>query len=207
MHALDQLYLRRALTLARAQAGRTAPNPAVGCVLVRNGQVLGEGATGLGGRPHAEEIALSQARDALGATAYVTLEPCARRSIAAPSCAARLIAAGVARVVAPLADPHPNASGDGFAALRAASVQVEIGLEAEAATALLAGFLHKVRTGLPLAEISDGPNGYDACLELEPGEDLGAALRRLAQAGMTRVYAAPDTAAARAIDPSRSDAC
>lgn len=206
MHALDSLYMRRALTLARAQLGRTAPNPAVGCVLVRDGRVLGEGATGVGGRPHAEEFALAAAGEAAGATAYVTLEPCARRSQGELSCTDRLRAAGVSRVCVALEDPHPNASGAGLAALRAAGVAVEIGLEQAAAAAVAAGFVHKVRTGLPLAEISDDPTGYDAALELLAGETLEAALARLGHAGLTRVYAAPGTVAARAIAASCSDA-
>ncbi|MDB5492824.1 MAG: ribD, partial [Phenylobacterium sp.] len=83
----DQTYMRRAIALARAKLGRTAENPAVGCVIVRDGEIIGEGATGDGGRPHAEEVALDQAGpSARGATAYVTLEPCGARSSGAASC-------------------------------------------------------------------------------------------------------------------------
>lgn len=134
--------MQRALDLAAAQAGRTAPNPSVGCVIVADGAVIGEAATADGGRPHAEEQALAQAGAlARGAIAYVTLEPCAQRSSGAPSCTDLLIQAGIARVVIATRDPHPNAAGAGIARLRAAGVVVEEGdLEAEA-RALNAGFI------------------------------------------------------------------
>jgi len=211
---LDRLYMRRALTLARMQLGRTAPNPAVGCVIVLDGKVVGEGATGDGGRPHAEEIALAEvgaeagaeARVCAGATVYVSLEPCARRSHGGLSCAQRLIEAGAARVLAACEDPHPHAAGAGLEALRRAGVQVEVGLEQEAAAALIAGFAHRLRTGRPLAAIDTDPHGYDGQLALEPGETLDAALQRLGAAGLNRVYAVPDSAAGLAIAASRSDA-
>ncbi|RYF88516.1 MAG: riboflavin biosynthesis protein RibD, partial [Caulobacteraceae bacterium] len=101
----DETHMRRAIALAEAQLGRTAPNPAVGCVIVRDDLVVGEGATGDGGRPHAEELALSQAGNkAKGATAYVTLEPCGERSGGGASCSSLLIAHGVSRVVVASAD-------------------------------------------------------------------------------------------------------
>jgi pyrimidine deaminase RibD-like protein len=126
--------MRRALELAAFGVGRTGDNPSVGCVIVKDGAVAGEGATAEGGRPHAEENALAQAGlIARGASAFVTVEPCAKRSTGAMSCADRLIDAGVARVVIAARDPHPFASGVGIERLRAAGVQVEIGLmEAEA---------------------------------------------------------------------------
>lgn len=126
--------MRRALALAAAQAGCTGDNPAVGCVIVKGGAVVGEGATADGGRPHAEEQALAQAgATARGAIAYVTLEPCAKRSSGAVSCADLLIEAGVAGVVIAAHDPHPFAAGAGPERLRAAGIAVEIGLmEAEA---------------------------------------------------------------------------
>ena len=100
--------MARALALAQAQLGRTSPNPSVGCVIVSNDAVVGEGATGDGGRPHAEEIALAAARDRVrGATAYVTLEPCNQRSGGSSSCSQLLLAAGVVRVVIACDDPHP----------------------------------------------------------------------------------------------------
>ncbi|MBI1251494.1 MAG: riboflavin biosynthesis protein RibD [Alphaproteobacteria bacterium] len=121
--------MRRALALAEAGRGRTGENPVVGCVIVSSaGTVLSEARTGDGGRPHAEETALDAAGDAKGGTAYVTLEPCARRTTGAASCADRLIAAGVRRVVVAARDPHPFASGEGVARLQAAGASVEMGL-------------------------------------------------------------------------------
>lgn len=131
-----------ALGLARPNAGRTGDNPSVGCVLVKGGALAGWGATAEGGRPHAEEIALRLAGDkARGATAYVTLEPCAQRSSGAPSCAELLVMAGVARVVAATRDPHPNAAGAGLAHLQAAGIEVEIGVREAEARALNGAFL------------------------------------------------------------------
>jgi diaminohydroxyphosphoribosylaminopyrimidine deaminase/5-amino-6-(5-phosphoribosylamino)uracil reductase len=134
-------FMRRALALAVVNVSRTGDNPSVGCVIVKDGVIVGEGATAEGGRPHAEEQALAQAgENARGATAYVTLEPCAKRSMGAPSCTDRLIEAGVVRVVIAASDPHPFASGVGIEQLRGAGVCVELGLfEAEART-LNAGF-------------------------------------------------------------------
>lgn len=127
-------YMRRALELAGAGLGRTGDNPSVGCVIVKDGAVAGEGATAEGGRPHAEEFALTAAGErARGATAYVTLEPCAHRSTGGVACSDLLINAGVARVVVAASDPHPYAAGVGVERLRAAGITVELGLmEAEA---------------------------------------------------------------------------
>jgi diaminohydroxyphosphoribosylaminopyrimidine deaminase/5-amino-6-(5-phosphoribosylamino)uracil reductase len=128
--------MRRALDLAIARAGKTGTNPAVGCVLVKDGVVIGEGATGEGGRPHAEEVALLKAgEEARGATAYVTLEPCAMRSSGSVSCSELLGGARVARVVIANFDPHPNAAGVGIARLKGVGVGVTLGvLEAEASS-------------------------------------------------------------------------
>ncbi|MES1202488.1 MAG: bifunctional diaminohydroxyphosphoribosylaminopyrimidine deaminase/5-amino-6-(5-phosphoribosylamino)uracil reductase RibD [Pseudomonadota bacterium] len=143
----DALHMARALALASAMQGRTGDNPAVGCVLVKDGVVIGEGATAQGGRPHAEETALERAGDAHGATAYVTLEPCAQRSSGAASCSDLLIAARVARVLIATRDPHPLAAGAGLARLEAAGVAVEIGLMEEPARRLNAAFLERWRKG------------------------------------------------------------
>lgn len=125
--------MRRALEIAAQGVGKTGDNPSVGCVIVENGVVIGEARTGDGGRPHAEEAALMDAGGARDATAYVTLEPCAKRTSGAASCADLLIAAGVARVVIAARDPHPFANGAGLARLREAGIVVELGvLEAEA---------------------------------------------------------------------------
>ena len=134
----DLQYMRRAIALAAANVGRTADNPSVGCVLVAAGEVIGEGVTDIGGRPHAEERALAQAGDrAAGATAYVTLEPCGARSRGGASCSELLAAAGVARVVVACEDPSPFASGQGAERLRAHGIAVESGLLATEAAAAL----------------------------------------------------------------------
>jgi diaminohydroxyphosphoribosylaminopyrimidine deaminase/5-amino-6-(5-phosphoribosylamino)uracil reductase len=146
--------MRMALTLAARSLGRVAPNPAVGAVLVRDGLVLGRGATADGGRPHAEAVALKQARkrfgsDALtGATAYVTFEPCAHHGHT-PPCAEALIDAGIMRVVCPMEDPDPRVLGRGFAALTAAGIAVETGLMAPQARRLNAGFLSCIERRRP----------------------------------------------------------
>jgi pyrimidine deaminase RibD-like protein len=124
------LHMRRALDLAKLQHGRTAPNPSVGCVILdRDGSKISEAATGDGGRPHAEELALADLPigAAAGGTAYVTLEPCRERSSGAPSCSRRLLDAGIAKVFISTRDPHPLGSG-GMARLREAGIHVELGL-------------------------------------------------------------------------------
>jgi len=133
----DATHMRRAIALAAARVGLTGANPAVGCVLVAGGVVVGEGATAPGGRPHAEEQALDQAGEAArGAVAYVTLEPCGARSGGGRSCAERLAAAGVARVVAACEDASAYASGHGAERLQAAGVSVDLGLLREEAAPL-----------------------------------------------------------------------
>lgn len=129
--------MRRAIGLARAQLGLTGENPAVGCVIAKDGQVVGEGATAAGGRPHAEELALAQAgARAKGAIAYVTLEPCGARSGEGVACSLRLVDAGVAEVVVACEDASPFAAGRGIERLRVAGVPVRLGLLAEEASDL-----------------------------------------------------------------------
>jgi diaminohydroxyphosphoribosylaminopyrimidine deaminase/5-amino-6-(5-phosphoribosylamino)uracil reductase len=145
--------MRAALSLARRGLGGVWPNPAVGCVIVRDRRVVGRGWTQPGGRPHAETEALARAgAAAAGATAYVTLEPCSHRG-RTPPCADALIAARVGRVVAALDDPDPRVSGRGFARLRAAGIAVEVGPFAAEAAELNAGFLTRVRAGRPLVTL------------------------------------------------------
>lgn len=148
----DLRWMRSALTLARRSLGRTWPNPAVGAVLVRDGRVLGRGATAPGGRPHAEAVALDQARalgnDPAGATAYVTLEPCAHQG-QTPPCADALINAGIRRVVCPISDTDARVSGRGFERLRAAGIPVEVGLCADEARRLNAGFFKRTEQQRP----------------------------------------------------------
>ena len=155
-------HMRHALRLAARALGQSAPNPAVGCVIVsRDGRIAGRGWTQLGGRPHAETVALAQAgAHAHGGTAYVTLEPCAHHG-QTPPCADALIAAGVARVVGAVVDPDARVNGQGFGQLEAAGVAVTKGVcEAEART-LNAGFFHarlrkKPLVALKIAESADG---------------------------------------------------
>jgi diaminohydroxyphosphoribosylaminopyrimidine deaminase/5-amino-6-(5-phosphoribosylamino)uracil reductase len=140
--------MRRAIALARAQLGRTGTNPAVGCVIVRDRAILAEAATADGGRPHAEEQAVAMAgREAAGATAYVSLEPCGERTSGAASCAERLIAAGVARVVYAVANPDRRSAGQGPARLAARGVVVEAGVLGEEARDVYADFLHPNEKG------------------------------------------------------------
>jgi pyrimidine deaminase RibD-like protein len=125
----DETHMRRAIALARTRVGRTGDNPSVGCLIVRDGVVVGEGVTAPGGRPHAEEQALIQAGEgARGATAYVTLEPCGQRSSGAASCSELLTQAGVARVVVACDDASTFAGGRGMARLRAAGVALDAGV-------------------------------------------------------------------------------
>ncbi len=146
----DEGFMRPALGLARRGLGRVWPNPAVGCVIVRDGRVVGRGWTADGGRPHAEPQALAQAGDAaLGATAYVTLEPCAHTG-QTPPCAQALIDAGIARVVIAMEDPDPRVSGRGAAMLTAAGIEVATGCLAEEAQNLNAGFVSRITTGRPM---------------------------------------------------------
>ncbi|AUH66158.1 bifunctional diaminohydroxyphosphoribosylaminopyrimidine deaminase/5-amino-6-(5-phosphoribosylamino)uracil reductase RibD [Paracoccus zhejiangensis] len=141
--------MAHALRLARRGLGNVWPNPAVGCVLIRDGHVVGRGWTQPGGRPHAERVALDQAGAlARGATAYVTLEPCAHHG-RTPPCAEALVAAGVARVVSAMTDPDPRVAGRGHAILRAAGVEVEEGVREAEARALQAGFLSRIERGRP----------------------------------------------------------
>ncbi|MCL3881162.1 bifunctional diaminohydroxyphosphoribosylaminopyrimidine deaminase/5-amino-6-(5-phosphoribosylamino)uracil reductase RibD [Marivita sp. GX14005] len=153
MPAADDAFMERALALGRRGMGNTWPNPAVGCVLVKRGQIIGEGWTQPGGRPHAETEALAKAgARAQGATAYVTLEPCAHHG-RTPPCADALIAAGVARVVAPFDDRDPRVSGQGFARLRGAGVEVVTGIGHDAAEEHHAGFFTRVTLGRPLVTL------------------------------------------------------
>jgi diaminohydroxyphosphoribosylaminopyrimidine deaminase/5-amino-6-(5-phosphoribosylamino)uracil reductase len=146
----DERWIGAAVALGERGRGNTAPNPNVGCVIVKGGAVLGRGWTQPGGRPHAEAMALAEAGEAVpGATAFVTLEPCCHRSERGPACADLLAEAGVARVVASLEDPDPRMAGAGFERLRAAGIEVETGAGAEAAARSMAGFLTRIRSGRP----------------------------------------------------------
>jgi diaminohydroxyphosphoribosylaminopyrimidine deaminase/5-amino-6-(5-phosphoribosylamino)uracil reductase len=142
--------MAEAVALGEGARGRTAPNPNVGCVIVKDGAIVGRGATAPGGRPHAEAAALGEAgRKAQGATLYTTLEPCAHSSPRGPTCSSRIAEAGIARVVAAIQDPDPRTAGQGFRALRQAGVEVKVGVGAKAARASMAGYLTRFALGRP----------------------------------------------------------
>ncbi len=164
----DLAHMRAALALARRGLGGTWPNPAVGCVIVRDGRVVGRGNTAPGGRPHAEVVALTMAGEAArGATAYVTLEPCSHHG-QTPPCADALIAAGVARVVVAVGDPDPRVSGAGIAKLRAAGITVDEGVLREEAGALNDGFFKRVVLQRPLLTLKLAST-LDGRIALETG--------------------------------------
>ncbi len=146
----DERFMQEALALARRVLGRTAPNPAVGAVVVRDDRVVGRGWTCPPGGPHAEVMALREAGEAAsGATLYVTLEPCCHHG-RTPPCTEAIVAAGIARCVVAVADPFPLVNGGGITLLRRLGIVVEIGLKADEATDINAGFFTRVRTGRPL---------------------------------------------------------
>ncbi|WP_029569706.1 bifunctional diaminohydroxyphosphoribosylaminopyrimidine deaminase/5-amino-6-(5-phosphoribosylamino)uracil reductase RibD [Pantoea ananatis] len=152
----DERYMARALELARRGRFTTTPNPNVGCVIVRDGQIVGEGWHQRAGEPHAEVHALRMAGDrARGATAYVTLEPCSHHGRTPPCCDA-LIAAGVNRVVAAMQDPNPQVAGRGLHRLHQAGIEVSHGLMMQEAEALNRGFLKRMRTGFPWIQLKLG---------------------------------------------------
>ncbi|MFZ5637467.1 MAG: bifunctional diaminohydroxyphosphoribosylaminopyrimidine deaminase/5-amino-6-(5-phosphoribosylamino)uracil reductase RibD [Pseudomonadota bacterium] len=151
--AIDHAMMARALRLAERGAYTTKPNPMVGCVLAHGEEVVGEGWHAVAGGPHAEIVALQAAGDrARGATAYVTLEPCAHHGKTGP-CVDALIAAGVGRVVAAMRDPFPQVDGVGFDRLRAAGIAVAYGLMAGDARRLNRGFLSRIERKRPWVRV------------------------------------------------------
>lgn len=160
----DERFMRRAIEVSLRHTGLTSTNPSVGCVLVRDGEIIGEAVTAEGGRPHAETQALAIAGDrARGATAYVTLEPCAHHG-KTPPCADALVAAGVARVVVSVVDPDERVCGHGLEILRNAGITVETGLLEDEGRRALAGYLirktkHRPQVILKLAISADGMIG------------------------------------------------
>jgi diaminohydroxyphosphoribosylaminopyrimidine deaminase/5-amino-6-(5-phosphoribosylamino)uracil reductase len=149
MNAADSQWMAHALRLAERGLYSTSPNPRVGCVLVKDGKLIGEGWHERAGEPHAEVHALRAAGNAArGATAYVTLEPCSHHG-RTPPCAEALVAAGVARVVAAMRDPNPLVAGAGIAKLQAAGIAVECGLMEAAARELNVGFISRMTRGTP----------------------------------------------------------
>lgn len=165
----DLGHMKAALGLARRGLGTVWPNPAVGCVIVRDGRVVGRGWTAPGGRPHAETLALEMAGgQARGATAYVTLEPCSHQGQTGP-CAEALIQAGIARVVAAIDDPDPRVSGRGLEMLRKAGVQVDLGLCREEAAEVNAGFFCRINENRPLV-ILKSASSLDGRIATHGGE-------------------------------------
>ncbi|HLO75282.1 MAG TPA: bifunctional diaminohydroxyphosphoribosylaminopyrimidine deaminase/5-amino-6-(5-phosphoribosylamino)uracil reductase RibD [Magnetospirillum sp.] len=178
----DRAHMRAALGLARRGLGNVWPNPAVGCVIVKDGRVVGRGWTQPGGRPHAETEALAMAGEAArGGVAYVTLEPCSHHG-KTPPCAESLIKAGVARVVAATEDTDPRVSGRGVAMLRQAGIEVSVGLCGDEARELNAGFFLVQREGRPLVTLKVAST-LDGRIATHSGESkwiTGAAARQAA---------------------------
>lgn len=167
--AADRRYMLRALALAARAGYRTHPNPQVGCVIVRDGKVVGQGYHRRRGEPHAEVLALREAGEAArGATVYVTLEPCAHHGLT-PPCADALVAAGVSRVVAAMVDPDPRVRGRGLDRLRRAGVQVDVGLLEDMARALNRPWLHWKVTGRPYVLLK-GAASLDGRIATRTGE-------------------------------------
>lgn len=220
----DRAFMARALGLAARWLGKTAPNPAVGCVITDGAVILAEAATGAGGRPHAEEQALALLSETelfrtghspewvrRKLAVYVTLEPCAARSLPGTmSCAERLAALAPGRVLIATLDPNFDPAGErqsrvadmdharrpALTMLRKAGALVETGLLEAEAIALNLGFFTRVRTGRPLVAIDSRTEFYDGMFTLAPRESFEEALIRMGKAGLTRVCAAPGTALA-----------
>ncbi|MFL4470215.1 bifunctional diaminohydroxyphosphoribosylaminopyrimidine deaminase/5-amino-6-(5-phosphoribosylamino)uracil reductase RibD [Tateyamaria armeniaca] len=180
--------MRLALSLGRRGQGNAAPNPAVGCVIVKDGRIVGRGWTQPGGRPHAETEALAQAGVAAqGATVYVTLEPCSHHGNT-PPCADALIAAKVMRVVIALRDSDPRVDGAGIARLQKAGIAVETGICADEAQNDLSGFLLKVEQGRPLVTLKLA-SSFDGRIATGTGESqwiTGPEARRFVHAMRAR---------------------
>lgn len=189
--------METALTLARRALGRVAPSAAVGCVIVKNGEVLGRGFTQPGGRPHAEAEALKRAgKKATDADCYVTLEPCAHEGKRGPSCASLLKKTGIKRLFVAVADPDPRTRGKSIAALKEAGIQVFEGLLENEARAVNVGYFKRTLLGYPfvtlkVAASSDGKiapkDGWKAWVTGEPARAFGQRLRATHDALMTGI--------------------
>lgn len=194
-----------ALSLGRRGLGACWPNPSVGCVILRDGRIVGRGTTAPGGRPHGETIALTQAGElARGATAYVSLEPCAHHG-QTPPCAEALVRAGIVRVVAPIADSDPRVAGQGFDLLRAQGVEVTTGVLAEQAARDHAGFFLNTELGRPMVTLKLA-SSFDGRIATATGQSqwiTGAQARRAVHGERARHDAVMVGAGtARADDPS-----
>lgn len=158
-----------AIALSRRGRPASAPNPNVGCLIVIDGKVVGRGWTQSGGRPHAEAVALAAAGDAArGATAYVTLEPCAHASPRGPCCTDALIAAGIARVVVAAQDPDPRTDGQGIARLRGAGIEVVVGVLSAEARAAMAPWWTRQAAGRPFVTLKLATS-LDGCIAQPDG--------------------------------------
>jgi diaminohydroxyphosphoribosylaminopyrimidine deaminase/5-amino-6-(5-phosphoribosylamino)uracil reductase len=167
--SLDEKFMARAMQLAKRGRFTTMPNPNVGCVIAKDGEIVGEGFHFRAGEPHAEVHALRMAGDkAQGATAYVTLEPCSHHGRTPPCCDA-LIAAGVKRVVAAMQDPNPQVAGRGLYRLQQAGIDVSHGLMMNEAEAINRGFLKRMRTGFPYIQLKLGAS-LDGRTAMSSGE-------------------------------------
>lgn len=176
----DQVWMRRAIELARQGQYSTKPNPNVGCVIVKDGIVIGEGFHPQAGQPHAEVFALRQAGEqARGATAYVTLEPCAHYG-RTPPCAKGLVEAGVAKVVVACPDPNPLVAGKGVQILKDAGIEVDVGICEDEAHELNQGFLKAMATGMPYVrlKIASSLDGRTAMASGESKWITGVAARQ-----------------------------
>ncbi len=166
----DARWMGAAIALATRGRGRTRPNPNVGCVILRNGRVIGRGATADGGRPHAEAVALAQAGDAAnGAMLYTTLEPCAHVSTRGPTCSDLIAHSGIARVVIAVGDPDHRTDGQGVTRLRSAGLEVAEGIETAAASRAMAGFLTRQRYARPHVTLKLALS-LDGCIAHASGE-------------------------------------
>lgn len=211
-------WMDEALALARAGLGSVWPNPSVGCLIVRGSSVVGRGSTQPGGRPHAEVVALAEAKsEAKGATAVVSLEPCCHYG-QTPPCTGALIDAQIARVIVALEDPDPRVDGAGIRQLEAAGIQVVVGVRSHEAREMNAGFFKRVQRGRPLVVVGEEsePWSPDAIVSAEDGAllvdvvrertepwriegDLKLAVAELGARGLTRIFVARDTALADAL--------
>lgn len=202
-------FMSRALELARSGLGHTTPNPSVGCVIVQDGIIVGEGRTQAGGRPHGEAMALAMAGPkAAGSHAYVTLEPCAHDSLRGPACSTTLVEAGMGGVTISVLDPDPRTRGLGVARLESAGLIVRLGLLAEQGHQQIVGFEKRLRTGLPWVHIGKDDGTFDAVLGSSQAEDFAAYLAELGAKGVMRLCLLPGSVAAgQAMALSLVDSC
>ena len=202
-------FMSRALELARSGLGHTTPSPIVGCVLVQDGVIVGEGRTQGGGRPHGEAMALAMAGSrAAGAHAYVTLEPCAHDSMRGPACSVILVEAGIGGVTISVLDPDPRTRGLGVARLESAGIVVRLGLLADQGQQQIAGFEKRLRTGLPWVHVGKDDGTFDAVMGNLKATDLAAYLAEAGANGVMRLCLLPGSPAAdQALALNLVDSC